>query len=230
MSYKFFTPTIAGLLLLFPLISLAANPTYTPLVGIPGLTDPGLNFGDYINALYALSISIAALLAVIKIVIAGMKYMLSDIVTSKSDAINDIQGAVFGLLVVISAVLILTVINPNLKQTEIFLDPVVDKTTPGAGGGGSNFSGNLKLPTAMNCAQIGTGTTPDYDCDIAVEACKISGGKSSQTTVGTIDCSYGSKITYTCNPDCATVTATCAKRGTPYPSPDGKKVFCIVPY
>ncbi len=108
-----------------------AQGTYTPLVGIPGLAEPGMKFGDYINALYALSISVAALLAVIKIIIAGVKYMLSDVVTSKSDAIKDIQGAVFGLAIVISAVLFLTVINPKITSTEIFIDPVpVDANPP----------------------------------------------------------------------------------------------------
>jgi hypothetical protein len=136
MNYKI-THVLFGLsVALLPSFVLAQG--YKPLVGIPGITDPGLQFGDYINALYALSISIAALLAVIKIVIAGMKYMLSDVVTSKSEAISDIQGSVFGLIIVISAVLILTVINPNLTKTEIFLDTVASTPNtptapPGAG-------------------------------------------------------------------------------------------------
>jgi len=67
-------------------------------------------------------------LAVVKIVIAGVKYMFSDIVTQKSEAKKDIQGAIFGLILILGAVLILTVINPdltnfNLEQSRIALPP-----------------------------------------------------------------------------------------------------------
>lgn len=104
--------------LLLPTLSFAIQ--YTPIQGLPGVS--GNSFDSYINTLYGLSISIAALLAVIKIVIAGVKYMLTDIVTSKGEAKNDIKGALLGLLVVLGAVLILTVINPNLNKVNLNLD------------------------------------------------------------------------------------------------------------
>lgn len=113
-----------------PLISFAeeAVPTFVPLVGIPGV-DADAEFGTYINALYTLSISLAALLAVIKIVIAGVKWMLTDIVTSKENAKKDIQGALVGLLIIISAVVVLNFVNPKLTSTDIFLEPVATQTT-----------------------------------------------------------------------------------------------------
>ena len=101
--------------------------SFVPLVGIPGV-DPDADFGGYINALYVLSISLAALLAVIKIIVAGVKWMLTDVVTSKADAKKDIQGALTGLLIIISAVVILTVINPNLVEFNIL--PETTTTTP----------------------------------------------------------------------------------------------------
>lgn len=100
---------------------------FTPLVGIPGIENPDVNFNKYINTLYAISISLAALLAVIKIIVAGVKWMLTDVVTSKQEAKKDIQGALIGLLIVISAVLILTVINPNLVNFDILPE---SETTP----------------------------------------------------------------------------------------------------
>jgi hypothetical protein len=127
MNYKPLTILTFLVIFLVPGVLLAQS-VYQPLVGVPGI-NPSSDFGTYINALYALSISVAALLAVIKIIIAGMKYMLSDIVTSKQDALSDIRGSITGLIVVISAVLILTVINPQLTETTIFLDPV--RSTPG---------------------------------------------------------------------------------------------------
>lgn len=122
MNYKSKQFYIVLALLLLPAFSLAQE--FEPLVGIPGVTSrEDQTFGGYMNALYALSISLAGLLAVVKIVIAGAKYMLSDIVTSKEDAKKDIKGALFGLLIVIAAALILYVINPRLLDTSITLNP-----------------------------------------------------------------------------------------------------------
>lgn len=92
--------------------------SYQPLVGIPGVDNAVANFGTYINQLYFLAISLAALLAVIKIIIAGVKYMLTDLGSSKADAKSDIWGALLGLLLIISAFLILTTINPNLANLD----------------------------------------------------------------------------------------------------------------
>jgi hypothetical protein len=87
--------------------------------GIPGLDANANSIEQYINALYYLSISVAAALAVVKIIMAGMKYMLTDVVTSKADAKKDIQGALIGLLLVLGAVTILNEINPNLTKFDV---------------------------------------------------------------------------------------------------------------
>jgi hypothetical protein len=129
MKYKNLYIFSVLLLLLLPVVALAQ---FKPLVGIPGI-DPSAGFSDYINALYALSISIAGLLAVIKIIIAGVKYMLSDVVSTKSDAKGDIQGALIGLLIIISAVVVLNQINPQLTQSKLFLTPVSPVPGPGDG-------------------------------------------------------------------------------------------------
>ena len=133
---------IGGILFLaVPSVVFGQN-VYKPLISIPGITDSS-DFGQYINALYSLSISIAALMAVIKIIIAGVKYMLSDVVTNKSEAINDIRSSVVGLIIVISAVLILTEINPKLVETEVILTPVKSAAnTPGVAVAGANETGN----------------------------------------------------------------------------------------
>lgn len=112
---------------LAPSISLAqtAAGAFTPLVGIPGI-DPDADFNSYINALYVLSISLGALLAVVKIIIAGVKWMLTDLISGKEDAKKDIQGALTGLLIIISAVLILTVINPKLVDFELNFGSISD--------------------------------------------------------------------------------------------------------
>ena len=82
-----FIPTL--IMFLIPLVSFAQDVGYKTLVGLPGLKSSAtgeVDFDTFINSLYAMSIGIAALLAVIKIIIAGVKYMLTDIITSKEEA------------------------------------------------------------------------------------------------------------------------------------------------
>lgn len=141
---------VSGSPIVTPTITVPAGPPtvygpFTPLVGIPGLDGNVDDFGAYINALYVLSISLAALLAVIKIIIAGVKWMLTDVVTTKQDAKNDIQGALVGLLIVISAVLVLQFINPALVKTDLLLQ---DAGGPGGGGGGDGGENTI---TAADC-------------------------------------------------------------------------------
>ena len=114
---KLFFATFSVLLLL-PLLALAQEVAeFVPLIGIPGLTDPsGYTTELYINILYVLAISIAAFLAVIKLILAGLKYMLTDVVPQKEGAKQDIRTALIGLFIVLTAVLILSTINPQLTN------------------------------------------------------------------------------------------------------------------
>lgn len=104
------------LLVFVPVILFAQEGlVYKTSITLPGFsTTDNLTLSDLINTLYFISISLAGILAVIKIIIAGLKYALSDVVTNKSDAIRDIRGALIGLIIVISAVLVLTIINPSI--------------------------------------------------------------------------------------------------------------------
>ncbi len=105
-----------------PASVLAQNPNdpndYKPMVTIPFVTGD-LSVEAYINALYLLAISVAAVMAVLKITIAGVKYMLDDVVTHKQEAKKDIYGAIFGLVIVLAAVVILNTINPQLTTFDI---------------------------------------------------------------------------------------------------------------
>ncbi len=234
-------------LLLLPVVSLAQ---FQPLVGIPGLSDPTTDINSYINILYALSISIAALLAVIKIIVAGVKYMLSDVVTSKSEAKSDIQGALIGLLVVISAVLILNVINPQLTQTTLFfapVDQVAYNNSNGAGGATGSPAPLRTTPTTASCTFVSASNS--FDCSAATNACIAEGGRPQARTNSfgspinnSISCSYGSSINIPCDstPDtnapsgytyqCITASAECTQsRGIGTVSSGGDTVTCFVP-
>ncbi len=94
-----------------------------PLVDLKLPTGSG--FDGYINGLYILSISLAALLAVLKIIISGVKYAVSDVVPAKANAKEDITSALMGLLLIMGAVIILELINPRLVKNNIEFQPIV---------------------------------------------------------------------------------------------------------
>ncbi len=108
------------ILIVTPALALANEP-FVPIVGIPGVSATP-DFNSYVNALYLLSISLAALLAVVKIILAGVQWMFSDVVTDISLAKQNIRGALIGLLIVMSAVLVLRTINPDLTTLKALGD------------------------------------------------------------------------------------------------------------
>lgn len=138
MKYIFFL----ALTLLLPAISYAA-PTNLTFHSLPGLNDAAsFTTENYINALYVLAISLAAILAVIKLIMAGTQYMLTDIVTKKQNAKDNIKGALLGLVIILVAVTILNTINPNLTNLNILRNAEPLTPVPGS-----------------------SGVTPDYDPD-----------------------------------------------------------------
>lgn len=159
MNSKIFL-TLLGFLL--PTIVLAQGSVpFTPLVGLPGI-NPMDDFNGYINSLYGLAISIAALIAVIKIIIAGVKWMLSDVVTSKQSAKSEIEESLLGLLIIAAAFLILNEINPQLTQTNLFTTTVSDVTPSGTGsnGGGTPPLGSGGNTGGGNTTNPNPGTAP----------------------------------------------------------------------
>jgi hypothetical protein len=108
--------------LFLPIVLLAETTdpgNYTSLIKLPVETVGGDTFGGYINMLYLTAVSLAAVLAVLKLILAGVKYMLSDVVTTKSEAKSDIKGALVGLLIIIAGVLVLNEINPSITDNNV---------------------------------------------------------------------------------------------------------------
>lgn len=160
MNSKILQFAFVAIIYSLPVVVLA-QVSFRPLVGIPGL-DPNANFNSYINALYGLAISVAALIAVIKIIIAGVKYMLTDVVSSKGAAKEDIQSALFGLLIIAAAYLILNQINPQLTTSKLLLSKV--DPAPTTIGGNSNtgsapLGGGTQTNTSNN-TNTAVGTAP----------------------------------------------------------------------
>jgi hypothetical protein len=85
-----------------------------PLQGADGGVTEKANINTYIKAMFQLAIGIAGGLAVLRIVMGGIKYMTSEAFGDKSDAKDTIYHAVIGLLLAISAYTILYTVNPRL--------------------------------------------------------------------------------------------------------------------
>jgi hypothetical protein len=100
---------------------------YTPLEPFPGLYPTGTvcttsDFSIYINAFITLLVIIGAMLAVLKFSIGGIMHMVSEIANTRVKAKQQMWSCIWGLLLLISSVLILQTINPNLVKIR-FVEP-----------------------------------------------------------------------------------------------------------
>lgn len=128
LSHFFAALVVVGLfvLLLLPQVLFGAEIKYQPLVGIPQLGNAAPNAQEgtgnmaaYFNKLYLLAIAVGAIIAFVKISIAGVKWSLSHVVTDKSDAMNDIRGALIGMVVLLAPYIVLSTIYGNLVNLNV---------------------------------------------------------------------------------------------------------------
>ncbi|MEK7148220.1 MAG: pilin [Patescibacteria group bacterium] len=109
-----------------PLIAQEKPPQPTPyklLAPIPQLLKPGstnsTDTASYIPGLIRLVIGLAGALAVIRIIYGGFRYISSDAFGTKSNAKGIIEGAFWGLIMALSAWLVLYTVNPNLVKINL---------------------------------------------------------------------------------------------------------------
>lgn len=94
---------------------------YQPLARLPGYPADGFDFSDkscplgqFMNTFIDIFIGIVAILSMVMIVMGGIEYVMSDLVTSKEEAKSRIQNAILGLILSLSIYIILNTLNPNL--------------------------------------------------------------------------------------------------------------------
>lgn len=73
-------------------------------------------FGKYLNIVVDLFLGVAALLAMVMLVVGGINYMASELVSTKEAAKKVILNAILGLLLALGAWLLLNTINPDLLK------------------------------------------------------------------------------------------------------------------
>jgi hypothetical protein len=92
------------------------NIQYTPLEPIPGINTSSTDVPKFLQAMYGILISLGGVVAVGLIVWGGIVYMTSEIADKKTSARKRIQGAFWGLLLLISSYLAINTINPQLLE------------------------------------------------------------------------------------------------------------------
>jgi len=105
------------------------------------IVDTTKGFGSYLNMMIKIAIGIAAVLAMIMIVMGGIQYMTTELVSGKESGKKTITNAILGLLLALGAFAILNTLNPdllniglsNLPTAKITIDEEENITSVGAG-------------------------------------------------------------------------------------------------
>lgn len=157
---------------------------YVPLAPLPGTTDGGgATLQTYLPGMFKLAIGIAGVLAVIQIVIGGLQYMTTDIISSKSAARERITAAITGLLLALGAYILLNTISPNLVKFNLDIKKVeVKYKEPGpvAAPVCSLQRTAIKVCNDMGgtygtgCSTLCPGNPADFGCSTVKQCCKLS--------------------------------------------------------
>lgn len=83
-----------------------------------------LDFANFIQLAFNISITVGAVLAVVRIGYGGLLYMGSDSWSTKSQAKEVLVQAVIGLVLLISIVLVLQYINPKILNLDLVVQKV----------------------------------------------------------------------------------------------------------
>ena len=118
------------------------------------------NTSNYLQSLVRLAIAIAGAAAVLRIIWAGTQYMTSDAFGVKSDAKNTIQNALYGLLLAVSAYLILATVNPKLVNISLDIPgQTIAPTTIPSGSGSVLMPGGVRPGYVLMPSQISENTS-----------------------------------------------------------------------
>lgn len=136
---------------------------FSSLTSIPAFDDIQQTFdlSSLLNAVYRICIGLAASLAVVQLIRAGILYMGGDSVTNKKEGKDLIVASLFGLLLVLSPVIVFGIINPDILSLRI--------DASGLGGNGSaEADPSLNQFDEDSCAQytdVEAYEPPPADCD-----------------------------------------------------------------
>ena len=146
---------------------------FVPLAPIPGLTSVDVdsaassaNLADFFNSLYKYLIGLAAVLAIIEIIAGGIQISTQDSVSKQGEGKERIQQAIFGLVLVLSPVLVFSIINPNILNLSLNLPPIDTTVAPLTN----------RAPAATNSFNPSYPCSASGDCAGAQASCTSAGG------------------------------------------------------
>ena len=138
---------------------------FQPMAGVPGLdTSQNYTFVQLINRLYIFLIAIGAVIGVIKIAFAGVKWATSASGGSISAAKEDIKGVLLGLIILMVPYIVLSIINPKFTNLDVLkLDPLNLPAAQSPGGGAPPNPGAPSNPEqyTQQCPGACTTYTPN---------------------------------------------------------------------
>lgn len=172
--------------------SYAWGAEFQPMVGIPGLDTNSRSLPEYLNAIYLFLISAGAIIGVIKIALAGVKYATSSSASGTQSAKEDIKGVLLGLLILCIPYIVLSLINPNFTNLDILK---FDTTTTGTPSQTQNTTPpNTPTGTVTQCPgsckddPIGKCNDFKNECTLAPGELTVMPLESRQRTITVYGC------------------------------------------
>ncbi|MBI2175176.1 MAG: hypothetical protein HYU35_00355 [Parcubacteria group bacterium] len=185
----------AGLLLAPPSL-LAAKVDYRPSQQLPGLNleqsagQASSLFPQFIRWVLPFVLSLAAVLAVIMIVVAGVELVIKgDRPAARENAKAQIWAAIGGLVLAFAAFLILRTINPDLVGLKFDLGAPPSFTPAGTAGGTGYGERVQRVPLGESCSDTA-------DCQVGLE-CRDTPTNTGMQSL----CSYPLGTTVASGPD-----------------------------
>lgn len=148
----------------FTFVSVANAVNWEPLVPIPGIPATGVNLSTYLIGIYNFLLSIVGIVAVMMLIVGGIRYITSaGNQAAAADAKDIITNAIVGLLLALLTWVFIATINPDalyLKKPGSTFAP-----TPIVGQGPGACFDNFVLPDICTCGDGAVITSSNVnDC------------------------------------------------------------------
>jgi hypothetical protein len=157
--------------LFLPLLAHAQSGDFFPLLpSLPGIStlQSQDSLAPFLSQIYKICIGLAAVLAVLQMMAAGVMYMGGDSITEKKEARNRIGTALAGLLLVLSPAIVFGIINPKILNLEIGADRLKSADMSGATGVEPSVT-SIAVATVKECTDKGgtaAGNPPNLVCTV----------------------------------------------------------------
>lgn len=136
--------------------------TYTPISGVGDgyfFEASNSSLADVINLILNWGIAFTLILAVLMIIISGIQYILSDVVTSKQNAKTKIVSALSGVIIALLSYVVLQTIDQDLVKINLNFSNLGSET----GGGGGGAVGRATNPSIVNTNAVAPATADISD-------------------------------------------------------------------